>query len=135
MAVAIVFNIVIIAYCAARGLALVRRVERLDADLPPVVAHGEHRLVPFTLSCARGSTMKRMWDAGHLRLAVAVFVMGLVKAYAMLNYSLDLYKWLRGRLAAAAHAVGGRGRRPPLLWPLRAARVRGRPPLGRVIIA
>ena len=51
-------------------------------------------MVPFTLFLrTRLDVMARMWSSGALQtLALFGFVVGLVKAYAMLNYSLDLYR-------------------------------------------
>lgn len=95
-AVGIVFNIVIIAYLAqlegsrcwcAASSGWMPTFLRWSLTASVV-------LVPFTLFLrTRLDVMKRMWDAGYLQwLGVGVFVMGLVKAYAMLNYSLDLYR-------------------------------------------
>ena len=51
-------------------------------------------MVPFSLFLrTRLDVMARMWNSGALQaLAVFMFVVGLVKGYAMLNYSLDLYR-------------------------------------------
>ena len=51
-------------------------------------------MVPFTLFLrTRLDLMAKMWADGSLKaLGVFVFVVGLVKAYAMLNYALDLYR-------------------------------------------
>ena len=51
-------------------------------------------LVPFTLFLrTRLDVMASMWRSGALKaLGLFAFGVGLVKAYAMLNYALDLYR-------------------------------------------
>lgn len=51
-------------------------------------------MVPFTLFLrTRLDLMAKMWANGSLKaLGVFVFIVGFVKAYAMLNYALDLYR-------------------------------------------
>ena len=95
-AVGIVFNVLIIVYltqlesmrCACAGSSGWMPVFIKWSLIFSMV------MIPFTLFLrTRLDVMARMWNSGALQaLAAFAFVVGLVKAYAMLNYSLDLYR-------------------------------------------
>ena len=95
-AVGILLNIVIIVYISqleSMGCACAEANGWMPTFLTYALAFSVV-MVPFTLFLrTRLDLMAKMWANGSLKaLGVFVFVVGIVKAYAMLNYALDLYR-------------------------------------------
>lgn len=94
--VSIVFNLVLLVYLYQLQLGRCGCAEA-DGWMPTFLRYAigfSIALIPLTLYMRdRPEFVKRAWSQGWLQpFGVGVLVVGVVKAYAMLNYALDLQK-------------------------------------------